>query len=143
MVNGVLGKFKHMPEAMWPREIDHVEYSEVYRATKSEDVLAVVDFLPWNVEYEKQRTTFRNTFKQPEYGMSVFTDLNDLKRTVCRFPALNKSTKAFARGFTTIKRGVSLRENQNHHVEYYLYDYENNSPKDDFTIVEVRSEHEK
>lgn len=35
-----------------------------------------------------------------------------------------------------------MEENKQHHVEYFLYDYENNSPKDDFVIVEVRKEDE-
>ena len=54
---------------------------------------------------------------------------------------MNDSINAYAKGFTSIKRGISFKEDSKHHVEYFLYDYENNSPKDDFIIVEVR-EHE-
>ena len=85
--------------------------------------------------------TFKKQFKQPEYGLSVFTDLGSLKTKVASVPALGESTKAYAKGFTTIKRGISLKEKK-HHVEYFLYDYEYNSPKDDFQIVEVRNKHE-
>lgn len=130
-------KFKHMPQAMWPDESNHVDYHEVYRATKNTESLTVRDFLPWNIEYENQKKTFRKTFSQPDYGMSLFTDLASLKDVVDRFPALKESTKSFAKGFTTLKRGISLKENSKHHVEYYLYDYEDNSPKDDFEIIEV------
>lgn len=137
-----MGKFKHMPEAIWPDESENTEYTEVYRATKSVDVLEIDDFLPWNVEHPNQMKTFKNLFNQPCYGMSVFTDLKSLQNRVESIPSLNKSTNAYAKGFTSCKRGISLAEDRKHHVEYYLYDYENNSPKDDFYIIEVRKEHE-
>lgn len=70
--------------------------------------------------------------------MSVYTDINSLKEVVDRFPKLSASIHAYSRGFTSIRRGISTRENEHHHVEYYLYDYEDNSPKDDFLIIEVR-----
>ncbi|MBR1855398.1 MAG: hypothetical protein IJ794_20025 [Lachnospiraceae bacterium] len=137
-----MGKFKHIDnEDMCPDISQHVEYAEVYRATKSDDELHVEDFLPWNIEHTNQRKTFKNQFKQSQYGLSVFTDLGSLKNTVERFPALSDSINAYAKGFTTITRGISLKENAMHHVEYFLYDYEYNSPKDDFEIVEVREKH--
>lgn len=137
-----MSKFKHIDnEDMCPNESQHVEYSEVYRATKNSAELKVEDFLPWNVEHANQMKTFKKQFKQPEYGLSVFTDLVSLKTKVASVPALGESTKAYAKGFTTIKRGISLKEKK-HHVEYFLYDYEYNSPKDDFQIVEVRNKHE-
>ena len=135
-------QFKHIPEELWPDQSLHVEYDEVYRATESSDILRIIDFLPWNVEHANQKKTFRGLFKQPEYGLSLFTNLDSLKKTVLRLPALKAKTKAYAKGFTTIIRGVSTKENNLHHVEYYLYDYENNSPKDDFSIIEVRKKHE-
>lgn len=138
-----MGKFKYMPEEIWPDDSQHVDYAEVYRAVKSTDILKIEDFLPWNVEHPNQMRTFKNLFNQPKYGMSVFTDLDALRNTLVRYPALNDKTYAYARGFTTIKRGISLKENKQHHVEYFLYDYENNSPKDDFSIFEVREKHER
>lgn len=134
----IVGKFKHMPEEIWPDESEHVEYAEVYRAAKHTNALEVDDFLPWNIEHANQMKTFKKLFHQPSYGLSVFTDLEALKNTVENVPTLNDSTNVYAKGFTTIKRGVSLKENKKHHVEYFLYDYEFNSPKDDFMIVEVR-----
>lgn len=83
--------------------------------------------------------TFRNLFEMHNYGMSVFTELKDLKRIVSRFPAIGETTKSFSKGFTSLRRGVSPKEDKSHHVEYYLFDYELNSPKDDFEIIEVLS----
>lgn len=131
-----------MPKDMWPDEKQHVEYTEVYRATHSTDDLKVEDFLPWNIEHPNQKKTFKNLFKQPEYGMSTYTDLESLKCVVEKFPKLDSATNAYAKGFTSIKRGISLKENSQHHVEYFLFDYEENSPKDDFKIAEVRKKHE-
>lgn len=57
-----MGKFKHMPEAVWPDEIVHVDYPKIYRATKNEEKLGVEDFLPWNIEHKNQMKTFKNLF---------------------------------------------------------------------------------
>ena len=135
-------QFKYMPREIWPVESQHVEYEVVYRGVHNSEDLEIEDFLPWNVEHKNQKKTFKNLFEQPEYGMSTYTDLDTLKSIVEKYPKLNKATKAYAKGFTSIRRGISLEENKQHHVEYFLYDYENNSPKDDFVIVEVRKEDE-
>lgn len=128
---------------MYPDESQHVEYAEVYRATKSADVLRIEDFLPSNIEHANQKKTFKNQFNKSYYGVSIFTDFGSLKKVVARFPALDNVIKTYSKGFTTITRGISLKEDINHHVDYFLYDYEGNSPKDDFKIVEVREKHER
>lgn len=92
----------------------------------------------WNIEHPNQMKTFKKLFHQPSYGLSIFTDLKALKNTVEKVPSLNETTVAYAKGFSTIARGISLKENAKHHVEYFWYDYEFNSPKADFGIVEVR-----
>lgn len=132
-------EFKHIPRELWPDIRDHVEYEEVYRATKSKDVLTVDDFLPWNIEYSNQKKTFKNLFKQPEYGMSVFTEYSALMSVLSRYPSLDRKTQSISKGRTSIIRGISTRENTNKHVDYFLYDYLNNSPKDDFEMIEVRN----
>ena len=52
-----------MPKEYWPDENSHVEYKEVYRGIKNIDTLSVDDFLPWNVEFENRKKTFKNEFK--------------------------------------------------------------------------------
>ncbi len=131
--------FKHIDDiSKYPKKTQHVDHTEVYRAVRSIDELKVEDFLPWNVEHANQRRTFQKYFKPGDYGVSLFTDLDTLKQRVIAIPSLNKRTNAYAKGFTTIHRGISLEESADHHVDYFLYDYENNSPKDDFCIIEVR-----
>lgn len=60
-----MGKFKHMPEAVWPKENEHIGYDEVYRAVHSREELSVSDFLPWNIEYKNQKKTFGRLFLSP------------------------------------------------------------------------------
>ena len=128
-------EFKHIPDLqLWPKEEEHVEYETVFRATKNEVDLSIDDFLPWNIEYANQERTFKNQFHRPKYGMSVFTELDALISKIRKLPALKKKTRTISKGKTTIERGISTKENVEHHVEYYLYDYETNSPKDDFCI---------
>ena len=94
-----MGKFKHMPDEIWPDESLHVEYAEVYRAAKNADELKVDDFLPWNIEHPNQMKTFKKLFHQPSYGLSVFTDLESLKKTVESVPPLNHAA-AHSRDFS-------------------------------------------
>lgn len=127
-------QFINIPQAFWPKEDEHIEYDSVYRAVKSESELTIDDFLPWNIEYANQEKTFKGQFAKPNYGMSVFTDMKSLLSKIHNIPSLRKKTKSIAIGRTSIEKGISTRENQEHHVEYYLYDYINNSPKEDFEI---------
>ena len=54
--------FKHMPSELWPNECDHVEYSEVYKATKHANELGVDEFVPWNIGDQNQMETFKDRF---------------------------------------------------------------------------------
>ena len=126
--------FQYIPVELWPKESEHIDYDPVFRAVKSTELLTVNDFLPWNIEHRNQKKTFKTLFKQPEYGMSVFTELDSLMKKIDEIPSLKKHTKSVAKGRTSKARGISPKENQEHHVEYFLYDYINNSPKDDFEI---------
>lgn len=132
-------KFSYIPAEFRPNESEHIAYNPVYRAVKSKDSLCKEDFLPSAVEYKNQRRKYKRLFGQPDYGMSVFTRLDNLKSIVLKYPSMDAKINAYAKGFTTIKRGISTKENENHHVEYFLYDYEGNNPKDDFEIIEVRN----
>ena len=135
-------EFVYMPKELWPDEAEHVDYDPVYRATKNINQLTVEDFLPWNVEHKNQKRTFKNLFKKPEYGMSVFTNLGALEETLEKVPSLNRKIRSISKGRTSLARGISTKENEKHHVEYFLYDYINNSPKDDFEICIIRDKSE-
>lgn len=133
--------FKHIPKDLWPLRNEHVKYDEVYRAVKNKVELDVNDFSPSNVERRNKEKTFGKIINRSYYSVSLFTTLESLKATVLSLPKLDGKIKAYAKGFTSIERGVSTEEDKvKHHVDYFLYDYIDNSPKDDFCIVEVRDD---
>ena len=134
-----MGKFDWLPEEYRPMESEHVEHQCVYRATKSTDILKVEDFLPSVIENPYMLETFGKLVnKQELYGVSLFTDLDALKEMLKKKVSLDRKINSFSKGFTTITKGISTKANSHCHLEYYLYDYENNNPKDDFEIIEVR-----
>ena len=135
-------EFVHIPRESWPKEEEHVEYNTVYRATQNVIELAIEDFLPWNIEHKNQMKTFKNQFNRNQYGMSVFTNLESLISMIQMLPSLKMKTRTISVGHTSLERGISTKEDKKHHVEYYLYDYINNSPKDDFSIFISANEFE-
>lgn len=92
-------QFKHIPEELWPDQSLHVEYDEIYRATESSDILRIIDFLPWNVEHANQKKTFRGLFKQPEYGLSLFTNLDSLKKNCIKVTSIKSQNKSLCKRF--------------------------------------------
>lgn len=135
-----MDEFKYIPKEFWPKSTEHIDYAEVYRASMSVDVVKIEDFVPSNIEHKNQKKTFKNTFEQSEFSVSLSTSLDSLKKTVSKFPSMSNRIKAYAKGKTSIKRGISTEENPvTNHVNYFLYDYIDNSPKDDFQIIEVRT----
>ena len=137
-----MSEFNWFPTEFHPMKSEHVEYQCVFRATKSTEVPAIEDFLPWIIEHQHKIELFRPVVKpeckQHMFGVSLFTDLPSLKEKVRAVPDLNRKTRSYSKGFTSIIRGISTKEDNGHHVEYYLYDYENNSPCHDFDVIEVR-----
>lgn len=128
-------KFKDIPEDKAPHENEHVAYNEVYRGTVSIDKLCVDDFVPSYILYKNQMRTFGKLCKA-DYSVSLFTNLEKLKEKVKNI----NSIKSYSKGYTNIKRGISTKESEENHVNYYLYDYLTNSPCDDFEIIEVKNE---
>ena len=125
-------EFKYMPKDKWPNENEHITYDVVYRATKHTVNLTYEDFIPSNIENENAMDTFKK-FQKSDYSVSLFTDLEVLKSKT----SFSKKYNSYSKGFTSNKRGISTRESESKHVNYYLYDYIENSPCDDFSVIEV------
>lgn len=135
-----MSKFIHIPDQYEPFIKSHHDYRPVYRAVENVTTLDYTDFLPSIIENQDSSSNFDgviNDKDQPlnKYSTSVFTDIDMLKKKIEQVPILKKKKKAIAEGFTTNSRGVSTKKKDGH-VNYYLYDYMNNSPKDDFKICE-------
>ena len=106
----------------------------VYRAI-SHNVITTVkeDFLPsfMDLEYIPLILTTGH------YGLSVFEDLEKLKNTVASSKRLYNSTIGYAFGFTNFDRGIWTNPDNKTHINYFLFDWDNNNPFDDFEIIEA------
>lgn len=61
--------------------------------------------------HNNQMRTFKNQFKKPCHGLSLFTNLESLQNKVDSLPVLNDSTNAYAQEFTTMeKRYIDKRK---------------------------------
>lgn len=108
------------------------------------------DFLPTFVD-EKQREirekrkncgTMANIVvshhKKPnvkDYGVSLSLSLDDAKKKFWKNAASKKDYPAIAQGPTNPSKGYSVKDNETH-VSYYLYDYVDNNPFEEFCTIE-------
>ena len=124
-----------IPEEYQPNDIEHVSHPEVYRFVK--DVpFDSSSFQPFIVDHPNFLKKFA-TLSDPRsaYGVSLFISIDAAKMAYLASTSLQKNTVGLARGHTDINRGISTKANPSGHVDYFLYDYINNSPADDFEFV--------
>ena len=119
-----------IPEDLKPKKEENVVYDITYRAIQHSD-LTKYDFVPTNIEKPGRKKFWRI---RGYYGVSLFDDLDKLKGKVESIPSLEKTTVGFAVGHTYIGKGISTIAND-HHINYYLYDWENNNPYVDFKKI--------
>lgn len=121
-------QFIHIPDELWGKiENENKEqHDRVYRLVKNID-LTYKDFLPTNVEHP-ERENF-NTLSS--FSVSLFSNRNSLDSLRQR-----PTFKSFyvALGKTDINKGVCSIADSKGHINYYLYDYEYNSPCSDFEV---------
>lgn len=119
-----------IPMDKQPNEEENVFYPLVYRAMYNSDVDDIKNFLPSYIERNINPASFFS-MKQTTFSMSIFDNeevmMKKLKLNVKKWNELN----AIATGHTDIQKGISTLAKENH-INYYLYDYRNNSPKSDF-----------
>ena len=82
------------------------------------------------------------TVVRPGNHICLFTSAESLKLLFESSVGFRRNHKSIAKGFTTIKRGYSYEANQKGHVDYYLYDYLENNPYEDFTWCEEMNNNE-
>ena len=120
--------FEYIPEELRPTYEQHCDYDNVYRLVISTDNLSYKDFVPSYLE-----EGFIPKHNQGDYSVSLYKSKKVLIKLREKINSLWKYD-AIAIGSTSITRGVSFGEM---HIHYFLFDYVNNSPCDDFTICEV------
>ena len=107
----------------------------VFRALYSNEI-TVGDFIPSIFDMRATRKKGYNPDSPGSYSVSLFPSL-DVYRLKCdASKGFRTSHPAVAVGKTSLLRGYSCRDNDIH-VSYFLYDYEDNSPAEDFKIKVV------
>lgn len=146
--------FKEIPEdiakaiSSYPPE----DHKPVYRAIRHSGPLEAKDFYPSFVDEKQQERRLQMSRKggmanviskqiKPKkedieyYGLSLFTSLDMAKNKFQSSPKFKKLFPCIAVGKTCREKGVAHKDDDCH-VSYYLYDYENNNPFVDFEILE-------
>ena len=116
-----------------PLESEHVQYDIVYRAMYNQDCDDINNFLPTYIERNYKPESFFDKDQQ-KFSLSVFTNEEDLITTIRPIYKTWIKVTALAKGKTDIEKGISTSSDKGH-VNYYLYDYLNNSPKNDFQYL--------
>ena len=131
-----MSPFEYIPDEFKPTEDKHVEYSEVYRALRGNEVTKE-DFYPTFIERnsKKKRKLFEPR-NQSDYSVSVFRTMESIMLLFNSNWGFHKSHKAIAKGCTTKRRGYSYDADKNGHIDYFLYDYLENNPYEDFKYCE-------
>lgn len=77
-------------------------------------------------------------YKLSDFSVSLFLNIEKGKEILWKDDSLKKDYPAIALGFTCSGKGYSVVDNQTH-LSYYLFDYVNNNPYNDFSTIEEAS----
>lgn len=123
-----------MPECFWPDDEEFVSYNCVYRLIKFPDRIIPQDFFPSHADEDGSLNSKKlASIKKPNkgnYSLSLNIELKNLDGL-----SLKLTFKGVAKGYTDLKRGISLSASASGHINYFLYDYINNNPSPDFIVV--------
>lgn len=72
------------------------------------------------------------------FGLSLFADLTELKKTVGNSPILFPSVVGYAEGHTDSNKGITGLPKPNTHFLYFLYNSYDKNPSTDFCVIEKR-----
>ena len=136
--------FSYIPDNLKPEAEKHVPYSTVFRALHHKTV-EKEDFYPTIIEQRKNGLFRGHGSEKPESQSSYSVSLNislDFIRALFKLQGFRKNHEGIAEGSTSVKRGYSYAANEKGHVDYFLFDYINNNPCDDFQLVEEESKDE-
>lgn len=124
-------RFEYIPDDLLPEEDKHVDYKDVFRAIRNADVTKD-DFLPSIIENPYLAKKFEKRTKLENYSVSLWKTETQLKRIYNSNASFKKKYNAIAKGFTSKERGYSYKAGKDGHINYYLFDYEDNNPYSDF-----------
>lgn len=119
-----------IPEEFRPDEKDNVVSEPVFRAVHSKEMV-INNFLPSYIEKPRNPNSFLPVNKS-YYSMSVFRSLEECEKTIRRYPNIANTIVGYAVGKTNINKGIALSPSSFGHIDYFLFDYQNNNPCVDF-----------
>lgn len=125
----------NIPEKFIPDETEHVDHFEVIRALV-DNKCNVNSFLPTFLEPGRINSLNFDPNNPESYSLSLFKSVEDLNTATRAFKSFWKTHKGYGIGFTSLKRGISLKENADTgHIAYFLRDAFNNNPCIDFKCL--------
>ncbi|MFW5795057.1 MAG: hypothetical protein ACOCV1_06195 [Bacillota bacterium] len=135
----------NIPASCIPNESHNPQ--TVYRATISENVLCIDDFLPSIIDKELRgiRKAGPNLEKLKKsigsskidcgkYSCSVYDDFNEMITDLIKKNVL-KHKNTISRGVINNSKGIASQPSKSHHMNYYIYNYIENNPYVDFEII--------
>jgi hypothetical protein len=127
-----------IPDKFFPDESQHVPYSEVYRAIRHsiDEKLVREDFLPSAFESDSKPIKSFSGTESGLYSVSLALSKDGLIKKIQASPVLMNKFKCLAKGLTRIERGISTKAVKGH-INYFLFDYLENSPYPDFELCGV------
>ena len=123
-----------VPEEFQPSDSEHIRYDVVYRFVKKID-FGCESFTPYVLDNPNACKQFARQEK-PEAGhfaVSLYDSIEHAIDALKKFKRLQNVTLGIAVGFTDFSKGISTeRDAYTGHIDYFLYDWKNNTPAVDF-----------
>lgn len=135
-----MDKFNYIPENLRPDETLHTDHKICFRAIQG-NIITKEDFFPTFLEKRKRKAmnkvdSVKACFERGDYSVSLFDTIDGIKKIYNAYPLFRKNHNWIAKGFTSRKRGISYTANKNGHIDYFLYDYNDNNPYQDFELIQ-------
>ncbi len=124
-----------IPAEFLPSEEEHVEHERTIRVLRN-GVCDINSFLPSYIERNQKSFALDN---RSSYSLSLFTNVDQIKKVFKPYRSFWKGHKGFAEGPTRGERGIALKANENGHIDFFLFDTFGNNPYQDFHIINEES----
>lgn len=114
-------------------ELNNTSFECAYRATFEIESISEKDFLPYNVEKQKAALDYSDP---STYSVSLYLTVDAIEKIKKASRSFRTAHRGIAKGKTDAEKGIANLSNiYTGHIDYYLYDYVNNSPLSDFEVL--------
>lgn len=105
------------------------------RGIRNDPNINATKFVPSYKEPSFQRKKFVTGIDQ--LSVSIFVGENEFKNKIKGLKKFRTGFIAIASGKTCEDKGIAEKPDETGHINYFLYDYENNNPYCDFTFMHL------